>query len=392
MTRGGSFFDPLPTRQFSKSSKNTIAKHSVPSPILCVRESTVARKAGLAPGKLPPAMMVKLLNRLRTNDPSVKLGPAMGEDAAAIKLGGDRYLISKTDPITFTAHGMAALLMRVNANDLATRGALPRYMQVAALFPPGTIAATVSRCFAELQAEAKKLGVTITGGHTEVTDAVTRPVLVGHMLGFATRHQLISTADTRPGDVLVMAGAAGIEGSAILAGERGPQIARALGEAARLEAERLAIEPGTSVTRPARIAAALGAHAMHDPTEGGIGAAIHEMAYAAGLRVTVHLERVLVLGITRQICDLLRIDPLGLTSSGALLVAIDPRRAERLVNALQKAHIPASQIGRFEAGRGVKAILGGKVTRLPWFERDEIVKVISPPRSRALRTSVGRAK
>ncbi|MGO9058343.1 MAG: AIR synthase family protein [Candidatus Binataceae bacterium] len=331
----------------------------------------------MAPGKLPPAMMVKLLDTLRTNDPSVKLGPAIGEDAAAIKLGGDRYLISKTDPITFTAHAAATLLIQVNANDLATRGALPRYLQVAAFFPPGTAAATVSRCFAELQSEARKLGVTITGGHTEVTEAVTRPVLVGHMLGFVTRRQLISTADARPGDVLVMAGAAGIEGSAILAAERGPQIARALGQAARLEAGRLAIEPGTSIVRPARIAAALGAHAMHDPTEGGIGAAIHEMAYAAALRVTVHLERILVLGITRKICDLLKIDPLGLTSSGALLVAIGPARGERLVKALQKAHIPASRIGGFEAGKGVRAMLDGKVTRLPWFERDEIVKLIS---------------
>jgi len=339
--------------------------------------STVARKAGLAPGKLPPAMMVKLLDTLRTNDPSVKLGPAIGEDAAAIKLGGDRYLISKTDPITFTAHGAATLLMQVNANDLATRGAVPRYLQVAAFFPPGTAAGTIRRCFAELQSEARILGVTITGGHTEVTEAVTRPVLVGNMLGFVTRRHLISTGDARPGDVLVMAGAAGIEGSAILAAERGPQIARALGEAARLEAERLAIEPGISIVRPARIAAALGAHAMHDPTEGGIGAAIHEMAYAAALRVTVHLERILVLGITRKICDLLRIDPLGLTSSGALLVAIGPARAERLIKALQKAHIPASRIGGFEAGRGVRAMLDSKVARLPWFERDEIVKLIS---------------
>lgn len=116
---------------------------------------------------------------------------------------------------------------------------------------------------------------------------------------------------------------------------------------------------------------------MHDPTEGGIGAAIHEMAYAAGLRITVHLERILVLDITRKICDLLSIDPLGLTSSGALLIAIGPSRAVRLVKALRKERIPASAIGSFEAGTGIKAMLDGKVTRLPWFERDEIVKVIS---------------
>jgi hydrogenase expression/formation protein HypE len=121
----------------------------------------------------------------------------MGEDAAAIRLGDHRYLISKTDPITFTTHRAAELLLQVNANDLATRGALPRYLQVAAFFPPGTTAPAITRCFAELASEAKKLGVTITGGHTEVTSAVTRPVLVGNMLGFVPARRLISTAGAR---------------------------------------------------------------------------------------------------------------------------------------------------------------------------------------------------
>jgi hydrogenase expression/formation protein HypE len=335
----------------------------------------MARKAGLAPGKLSPAMMVKLLNALKSHDPSVKLGPALGEDAAAIRLSSDRYLISKTDPITFSTHRAAPLLLQVNANDLATRGALPRYLQVAALFPPGTTAAAIKRCFAELHAEARKLRVTITGGHTEVTDAVTRPVLVGNMLGLVPRRRLLSTAGARAGDVLVMAGPAGIEGSVILAKERGPQIARMLGHAARREAERLAIEPGTSVVQAARIAAALGAHAMHDPTEGGVGAAIHEMAYAARLRVTVNLDRIVVLGVTRNICELLGIDPLGLTSSGALLIAINPARAVQLVKALRRADILASAIGGFEAGKGVRAKLEDKATRLPWFNRDEILRV-----------------
>ena len=246
--------------------------------------------------------MVKLLSTFGNHDSSVKLGPAMGEDAAAIRLGGNRYLISKTDPVTFTTHRAAELLLQVNANDLATRGAQPRYLQVAAFFPPGTTASVVKRYFTELQAEAKKMGVTITGGHTEVTSAVTRPLLVGNMLGFVPARRLISTAGAKAGDILIMAGAAGIEGSAILAEDHGRRIAQALGRAARREAQRLAIVPGTSVLRAARVAAALGAHAMHDPTEGGVGAAIHEMAYAAGLRVTVHLDRILVLKITRDIC------------------------------------------------------------------------------------------
>jgi len=335
----------------------------------------MSSKAGFSTGKLPPALMVKLLGTFERSDTSVKLGPAMGEDAAAIRLDRDRYLIAKTDPITFTSHRAAELLLQVNANDLATRGARPRYLQVAALFPPGTSGPVIARYFSGLQSEAKKLGVTITGGHTEITDAVRRPVLVGNMLGFVDSRSLLSTASARGGDVLVMAGAAGIEGSAILAVDRGRQIARTLGPAARREALRLATRPGISVSRAANIAAASGAHAMHDPTEGGVGAAIHEMAYAAGLRVNVDLDRILVLKVTRDICRTLGIDPLGLTSSGALLIAIGPRRAPRLVDALTRADLFASAIGRFERGRGVKARRAGRSARLPWFKRDELLRV-----------------
>lgn len=335
----------------------------------------MASRTGFTTGKLPPALMVKLLSTFGNRDSSVKLGPAMGEDAAAIRLGGNRYLISKTDPVTFTSHRAAELLLQVNANDLATRGARPRYLQVAAFFPPGTNASVVTRYFTDLQSEAKKMGVTITGGHTEVTSAVTRPLLVGNMLGFVPTRRLISTAGAKAGDLLVMAGAAGIEGSAILAHDHGRQIAKALGQAACRKAKRLAIVPGISVLQAARVAAALGAHAMHDPTEGGVGAAIHEMAYAAGLRVAIDLDRILVLEITRDICATFGIDPLGLTSSGALLVAISPARAARLVTALLRMDIAASPIGQFETGRGVSARRAGKAARLPWFKRDELLRV-----------------
>jgi hydrogenase expression/formation protein HypE len=114
---------------------------------------------------------------------------------------------------------------------------------------------------------------------------------------------------------------------------------------------------------------------MHDPTEGGVGAAIHEMSYAARLRVTVDLDRILVLEVTRDICRLFQIDPLGLTSSGALLIAISPARSARLIAALTKSGIHASAIGKFELGDGVRARIEGKPARLPWFKRDEILRV-----------------
>lgn len=334
----------------------------------------MARKRGLQCGKLPPRMMAKLLGGLGARDASVKVGPALGEDTAAIALG-DRYMIVTTDPITLTGDGAGDLLLQVNANDMATRGVRPRYLQAAALLPPGTSIREVKRLFAEVDASARRMGVAITGGHTEVTDAVTRPVLIGTMIGFGRERRLLSTGGSRAGDALVMTGAAGIEGTLLMARARGKKIAAALGEETRREAVRLGIEPGTLVLRAGLIGAAAGAHAMHDPTEGGIGAAVHEMASAARLRVAIHLDRIPIFVVTANICRLFGIDPLGLISSGALLIAIPPQRVKKVIAAMGAAKIKAVQIGSFEPGRGVKAFRGGKAAKLAWFERDELLKV-----------------
>ncbi len=114
---------------------------------------------------------------------------------------------------------------------------------------------------------------------------------------------------------------------------------------------------------------------MHDPTEGGIGAAVHEMAHAAGLRTEVHLDRIPVYVVTANICRLFGIDPLGLISSGALLIAIAPARVKRLIVAMAAAKIKAVAIGSFETGRGVKAFRAGRPAKLTWFERDELVRL-----------------
>lgn len=334
----------------------------------------MARKRGLQCGKLPPRMMASLLSGLGARDASVKVGPALGEDTAAIALG-DRYMIVTTDPITLTGDGAGDLLLQVNANDMATRGVRPRYLQAAALLPPGTTIGEVKRLFAEVDASARRMGVAITGGHTEVTDAVTRPVLIGTMIGFGRERRLLSTGGSHAGDALVMTGAAGIEGTVLMARARGKKIAAALGEETRREAIRLGIEPGTSVLRAGLIAAAAGAHAMHDPTEGGIGAAVHEMASAARLRVAVHLDRIPIFVVTANICRFFGIDPLGLISSGALLIAIPPRRVKKVIAAMGAAKIKAVQIGAFEAGRGVKAFRVGKAAKLAWFERDELLRL-----------------
>lgn len=304
------------------------------------------------------------------------VGPRCGEDAAVVALGRLR-LVLKSDPVTFTTTRIGWYVVQVNANDLAVTGARPCWFQPTILVPPATPAARVRAIVREIDGACRALGVAVTGGHTEVTDAVTRPVVAGDMQGLLVAARIVGSAGARVGDLVLMTKAAGIEGTAILAAERGRALVRSVSRPVLRAAQRFADRPGISVVPEALAAARLGATGMHDPTEGGVRAALHEMAYACGHRLVVDLDRIPVLPETARLCDHFGVDPLGLIGSGALLATIAPARAPRVLRAWTRLGVGATVIGRVEPGSGVDARRGGRRARFPWIARDEILTALA---------------
>ena len=107
--------------------------------------------ASLLPtGKLPPELLDELLARHSRPDPRLVLGPRAGEDAAIIDMG-DRYLVAKTDPITFATDEIGWYAVNVNANDVACCGAVPKWFLATLLLPEQrTDSALVERVFAQI--------------------------------------------------------------------------------------------------------------------------------------------------------------------------------------------------------------------------------------------------
>jgi hydrogenase maturation factor len=296
-------------------------------------------------------------------------------DAAVVALGR-RRLVLKSDPVTFTARRVGWYAVQVNANDIAVMGARPCWFQPTILVPPGTRASRVLGIAREMHQACRELGIAITGGHTEVTDAVTRPVVTGDMQGLLFGDRPITAAGARAGDALLLTKTAGLEGTAILADERAPQLKRTLSAALVRSAQRLREDPGISVVAEAGTAARHGASAMHDPTEGGVRAALHELAYASGVALRVDLDQVAIRRETAQICRAFDLDPLGLIGSGALLVTIAAGRTAALLRAWARHGVPGRVIGRVERGRGVQAVRNGRRAFFPWIARDEIIKAL----------------
>ena len=338
------------------------------------------KRAGLVTGKLPPRLLERLLRWRGAPDPRVLVGPGCGVDAAVVALGRHR-LILKSDPVTFTAGRIGWYVVQVNANDVAVMGGRPAWFQPTILVPPGCRASVVMSIARDIDLACRALGVAVTGGHTEVTDAVTRPVVAGDMQGPLVASRIITAGGARRGDLLLLTKTAGIEGTAVLAQERAGELARALPAALLRTAGRLRDTPGISVVPEALVAARHQASAMHDPTEGGIRAGLHEIAFASRVRLDVDLDRIPILPSTAAICRHYGIDPLGLIGSGALLVAAPAARVSRLLRAWARRGIAGRIIGSIASGRGVRAVRHGRPQSFPWLVRDEIITALSRPRT-----------
>jgi hydrogenase maturation factor len=333
---------------------------------------------GLPVGKLRAEVLQTFLEKAPVRDPRVLVGPRVGEDAAVIDMG-DRYLVASTDPITFTTDEAAWYALHVNANDVAVRGARPRWFLATLLLPEGaTTDASVAQLFAELGEACDALDVALVGGHTEVTHGLDRAMIVGTMLGEVGKDKLVTTGGARPGDAIVMTKGVPLEGAAIIAREKEAELrARGVPDAVIRRARGLLKTPGISVVPEAEIACELAhVHAMHDATEGGLATALHELAAASGVGLRIDRDRIMVLRDAAPICGAFGLDPLGTLASGALLLTLAPADAGAVIHAFAREGIDSHFIGQVvEAAQGVTLVDGPTVLRLPSFPQDEITKI-----------------
>jgi hydrogenase expression/formation protein HypE len=325
----------------------------------------------LLPGKLPAALLRRLLQMGGKAPAEVLLPPAIGEDACAIAIGGGA-LVAATDPITLTAREIGGHAVVINANDVAVTGVRPRWFLAVVLLPPGTGAAAIEALFADMHAALERLEVVLVGGHTEITAAVTQPIVIGQMLGFREDGRFVRTAGMAAGDVVLQIGPAPVEGAAVLANEARQQL-RMLPPDLLERARQATRDPGICIVEAALLAADLGARALHDPTEGGLSAGLHELAEASGLALVIDPEAVLWFAPGRAVCAALGADPWGTLASGTLLAAFAEERIEQAQAALAAAGHPSARIGRAEQGEGVRTTDGSPLAR---FEQDEVSRIL----------------
>ena len=254
-------------------------------------------------------------------------------DSAVLRLGGARLAFSTDSyvvrPLFFPGGSLGDLAVNGTVNDLAMSGAKPAYLSAAFVLEEGVALTVVERIARAMGTAAEAAGVVVATGDTKVVES-------GHGdgvyvttagVGLVPDGVDIRPQRARPGDAVIVSGPIGLHGVAIMSVreglEFGVEIASDTAPLADLVATMLAVTPDL--------------HVLRDPTRGGLGAALNEIAVAAGVGVVLQERSIPVPPAVANACALLGLDPMYVANEGRLVAFVPPESAEEVLAAM-RAH------------------------------------------------------
>jgi hydrogenase expression/formation protein HypE len=331
----------------------------------------------LPAGKVGKDILKRLVfTCLGVSSDKVITGPKVGEDAAILDMD-DKVLILKANPITGAESRIGWLAVHINANDVAVRGADPKWYMSIILLPEGSEEDLLRVIMTEQHEACCELGVSIIGGHTEVAPGLSRPIIAGFMIGETTRERYVTTGGAQAGDKIILTKGVGIEGTGILATDMRETLLKLVDTEILDKAASMLNE--INVVPEALIAGRVeGVHSIHTPTEGGLLNGLIEVSEASNHGFTIYEDRLLIRHETSIVADALGVDPLKLLSSGSLLITVDPDQAEKVIKKLSGIGVESRVIGEVTSDPKSRLLIkiDGEVVPVDDVFQDEIYRLL----------------
>ena len=331
----------------------------------------------LPAGKVGKDVLKRLVfTCLGVSSDKVITGPKVGEDAAILDMD-DKVLILKANPITGAESRIGWLAVHINANDVAVRGADPKWYMSIVLLPEGSEEDLLRVIMTEQHEACCELGVSIIGGHTEVAPGLSRPIIAGFMIGETTRERYVTTGGAQAGDKIILTKGVGIEGTGILATDMRETLLKLVDTEILDKAASMLNE--INVVPEALIAGRVeGVHSIHTPTEGGLLNGLIEVSEASNHGFTIYEDRLLIRHETSIVADALGVDPLKLLSSGSLLITVDPDQAEKVIEKLSGIGVESRVIGEVTSDPKSRLLIkiDGEVVPVDDVFQDEIYRLL----------------
>ncbi|MCT4598348.1 MAG: AIR synthase family protein [Vallitalea sp.] len=324
-------------------------------------------------GKVSETILKRsVFKQLTSHRKEIIVKPNIGEDCSAIKFHKDDVCVVSTDPITGAVNDIGSLAVHITANDLASSGAEPIGILLTLLLPENFAEEELKKIMQDVNVVCEELNIAVMGGHTEVTNAVNKPIISVTGIGKVNENDLILTGKAEVSQDIVITKWAGLEGTAIIAKDNEEKLRQHFNT--ELMDRAIALGNYISVVDEAIIARDHGATSMHDVTEGGVFGALWEMAACSNVGIEVILEKIPVKQETIEICEYYEINPYKLISSGCMLITT--YNGQQLVDKLTQKGISSSLIGKVVTGKNKIVIQSDTRRSLTPPKTDELYKVI----------------
>lgn len=232
------------------------------------------------------------------------------------------------------------------ANNLAVGGASPIAAMITLLLPETTEEPHIKSLMTEAETACQGLSMQITGGQTCISRGVKIPIAVVTGYGKASKEDYRTAKAAKPGQDIVISKWIGLEGTSFLAKQNRQKLLDRY--PAYLVDEAAGFDRFLSIIPEAATAMKSGVCAMHDASEGGIFAALWELAEGAGAGLTIDLKKLPLRQETVEVCECLGVNPYELRSGGCLIMTSED--GPGLVAALEAEQIPAVVVGKLTDG------------------------------------------
>jgi hydrogenase expression/formation protein HypE len=324
-------------------------------------------------GKLPIDVLNSLvISKIKNKRKEVMVRPGVGEDCAVVDFGQYACVLS-SDPITGATKDVGRLAVHVCCNDIASSGVEPIGIMLTIMAPPKTTEQELKQVMEDAEEACSELNVDIIGGHTEITTAVNRIIVSATALGRVEKERVVNTSGAKKGDAVIVTKGIGLEGTAIIAADKEDILEKALG-AETIEKAKSYIKD-ISVVKEGILCGRFGVSSMHDVTEGGLLGGLWEMCEAADTGVEIYQHKIPLSKETLDICNYYKIDPLRLISSGSMIITVEQKRSQELIELLTKEGIAAYNIGKITSEHKY-LIDGDKKIEIDPPLGDELYKVV----------------
>ena len=305
-------------------------------------------------GKISPEIFDEMIYpNLGAKSDLVLVGPRHGVDIGVVDLGGDKVMVTTTDPVFIVPeYGFkraAWFAIHILASDAVTSGLAPTYLSIDLNLPLSMTKQQLNTVWLTISEECKKMGMSIISGHTARYHGCNYPMVGGAtVICIGDKSKYVSPEMAKTGDKLIITKGAAIEATGIFAVAFKTKIEEYFGKDFSHRAEKIFWQ--MSVVEDALTAVEVGTRengvtAMHDATECGVWGGLYEIAKASKVGMRIEKDKIIVSDEVDRICSKFGMDPYSSISEGTLIITCQEEKSEEVVRKLKEKNIVSSVVG-----------------------------------------------